>query len=393
MTPPHRAEPAIQQGLPAWIPLCGPEPLLGPGPRRAREAGAGIARPRVRALPDDRLAAALRDHAAAAGVRHREAVFAFDLDRLPGDRHYAGVRFEVRLTGDAVALRLGAGAAPCGTAPGEVTHGRYHRAAHRLRDAVAAPRVFGVLRPAFGFTLGAEPSRPLPRRSYRMRVLLELPPGATDVAGALTVAAAVGHPGGLLEAAPATAEAFRVPVDPGSPEAPEPVVRLCVAAGLDPPGETSRAVELLTAACRVTGLRPSAVEVRERADGWFAVLPPTCGDVRAVHGLVAALHGELSRLDPGPRLRLAVCRAVPHPADTRATAAALHRTLDSPSVRSALADEPRASLALALSASLYTDLATTASGDLPPASFRPTTATLPEKGFAETAWLLLAHEA
>ncbi|MEO3808203.1 hypothetical protein ABGB17_04305 [Sphaerisporangium sp. B11E5] len=343
----------------------------------------GIAPPCAGAVPAGRLTPGLRDRAATAGVRHREVVFEFHLDRLPPDRHYARVRFEVRLAGGVIALRLGA--APVACLPlAETPRGRYHRAASRIRGTGPAPRVFGVLRPAFGFTVGEDTDRPLPGRSYRLRALLELPPGVPDVVGAMTVGAAVARGGALLGVAPATAEPFRAG---DSAPAGDPPVRLCVAACADPYGNDHRAVELLTAACGDTGLRPSAVEVRDGGGGWFAVLPAGTAEAPAGHGLVGALLRELRRRNtagPALRLRLAVCRGVVPQCDVSAAAAALHRELDSPPVRSALADEPDACLAVALSASLYAGLAPYAT------TFRPTAATLPEKGFEETAWLMLA---
>ena len=69
-----------------------------------------VARPYVYLVPDEMLSPALRSRAATMGVRHYEALFAFDLDELLADRHYTGLRFEVRLADeDAVALRLGVG--------------------------------------------------------------------------------------------------------------------------------------------------------------------------------------------------------------------------------------------------------------------------------------------
>ncbi|WP_169808642.1 hypothetical protein, partial [Microtetraspora niveoalba] len=180
--------------------LYGAEQLLGPGARRPRESGVTVARPYACPVPEELLSPMVRARARAANVRHYEVLFAFDLEEPPPGRYYSEVGFEVRLADDdAVALRVSAddGAIEeiIGVVPDAAAHdgaratGRRARLLGRLRAAPGAPvpRVFGTRRGGFGFTVASDGDRPLPRLSYGLRVLLELPANIPDLAGSLTV--------------------------------------------------------------------------------------------------------------------------------------------------------------------------------------------------------------
>ncbi|WP_182875445.1 hypothetical protein [Microbispora sp. H10670] len=437
--------------------LYGAEHLLGHGTQRPRESGVDIARPFVYPVPDETLSPVLRGRAATTGVRHYEALFAFDLEELPSDRHYTGVRFEVRLADDdAVALRLGMsetvlddvvgpwpGSAPStGSSTGSSTgpssrlsswpesgapaappgtEGRYRRLVNRLRNVPGdpEPRVFGARRPSFGFILSAEPGRPLARRSYGLRVLLELPGDVPDLAGSLVVGTTISRVrrtrSDLLEAALATAETFGEPLP--TPERPQAearqktggaVVRLCVATDIEKYSRFTddeaalraqeRLVTVLAAARRRAGIDESGVDLQEQGDGQFAVLPPDIEERRVIPDLVRALrlelhdvNAELNR-DAMLRLRVAICRgSVRRGANgyVGRTVIAVHRVLDAPSVRAALANEEAAMMVIAVSDSVFMEVVAQGSGDLDPADFQQVSAKLPEKGFEETAWILV----
>ncbi|MEU8193834.1 hypothetical protein AB0C10_08635 [Microbispora amethystogenes] len=439
--------------------LYGAEHLLGHGTQRPRESGVDIARPFVYRVPDEWLSPVLRDRAQTMGVRHYEALFAFDLEELPPDRHYTGVRFEVRLVDDdAVALRLdvsetlmddvvgpwpGTGApavstaAPPGASTGASTsgEGRYRRLLNRLRDVPGdpAPRVFGERRPSFGFTLSAEPGRPLTRRSYGLRVLLELPGDVPDLAGSLVVGTTISRVrrtrSDLLDAALATAETFGEPLP--APERPQAganegarqrtggaatsvaatsvaAVRLCVATDIEKYSRFTddeaalraqeRLVTVLAAARRRAGIDESRVDLQEQGDGQFAVLPPDIEERRVIPDLVRALrlelhdvNAELNR-DAMLRLRVAMCRGTVRRGANGyvgRTVIAVHRVLDAPSVRAALANEETATMVVAVSDSVFMEVVAQGSGDLDPDDFQQVSAKLPEKGFEETAWILV----
>ncbi|GAA1285385.1 hypothetical protein Psi02_32100 [Planotetraspora silvatica] len=435
--------------------LYGAEQLLGPGTQRPRETGVDVARPYVYLVPGEMLSPALRSRAATSGVRHYEALFAFDLDELPPDRHYTGLRFEVRLTDDdALALRLGAGegaledivgpwpgstpattpatttpgTAPAttpGTTPGTAgnglestpAEGRFRRLVNRLRNVPGdpEPRVFGAQRPAFGFTLTADPGRPLARRSYGLRVLLELPGDVPDLAGSLFVSTTISRVrrtwSDVFDAALATAETFSEVLPEVTGPASRPVagaaVRLCVATDIEKYSRFTdvaalraqeRLVAVLTAARRRAGIDETSVDLQEQGDGQFAVLPPGIEEAKVIPDLVRALRMELHDVnadlnaDAVLRLRVAMCRGnIRRGANgyVGTTAIAVHRMLDAPTVRAALQDEKAAMLVLAVSDSVFMDVIAQGSGDLDPADFQPVTAKLPEKGFEETAWILV----
>ena len=414
--------------------LYGAEQLLGQGTQRPREAGVDIARPYVYLVPDEMLSPALRSRAATAGVRHYEVLFAFDLEELPPDRHYTGVRFEVRLVDDdAVALRIGASDAVMGEVvgpwPGEQpasgvriappsAEGRYRRLANRLRNAPGdpEPRVFGIQRPEFGFSLSAEPGRPLARLSYGLRVLLELPDDVPDLAGSLVVGTTISRVrrtrSDVFEAALASAETFFEPLPAEARTRARRVsgaaVRLCVATDIEKYSRFTdaaalraqeRLVAVLEAARRRAGIDESRVDLQEQGDGQFAVLPPDIEEQRVIPDLVRALRLELHdvnaelNVEAMLRLRIAMCRgAIRRGANgyVGSTAIAVHRMLDAPSVRAALAEEEAAMMVVAISDSVYMEVVAQGNSDLNPADFRQVSAKLPEKGFEETAWILLA---
>ncbi|GAA4587608.1 hypothetical protein GCM10023194_37070 [Planotetraspora phitsanulokensis] len=453
----HTAEPPLPDGeLLTRSDLYGAEQLLGPGAtQRPRESGVDVARPYVYPVPDEMLPPALRSRAAGSGVRHYEALFAFDLDELPPDRHYTGVKFEVRLADDdALALRLGAGAdaledvvgpwpgtTPAttpgtvsvtmpGTTPGSTANssasgegapveGRVRRLVNRLRNVPGdpEPRVFGAQRPAFGFTLKADPGRPLARRSYGLRVLLELPGDIPDLAGSLFVSTTISRVrrtwSDVFDAALATAQTFSeaLPAAGGPVVRPTTataaVVRLCVATDIEKYSRFTdlaalraqeRLVAVLTAARRRAGIDEAGVDLQEQGDGQFAVLPPGIEEAKVIPDLVRALRMELHDVnadlndDAVLRLRVAMCRGnIRRGANgyVGATAVTVHRMLDAPTVRAALRDETTAVLVLAVSDSVYMDVIAQGNGDLDPADFRRVTAKLPEKGFEEIAWILV----
>jgi hypothetical protein len=436
------AEPPLPDGeILARSDLYGAEQLLGPGTQRPRETGVDVARPYVYLVPDEMLSPALRSRSATSGVRHYEVLFAFDLDELPPDRHYTGLRFEVRLTDDdALALRLGAGegaledivgpwpaTTPATTAstPGTAgkgaestpAEGRFRRLVNRLRNVPGdpEPRVFGAQRPAFGFTLTADPGRPLARRSYGLRVLLELPGDVPDLAGSLFVGTTISRVrrtwSDVFDATLATAEPFSEVLPGVTGSASRPVagaaVRLCVATDIEKYSRFTdlaalhaqeRLVAVLTAARRRAGIDETSVDLQEQGDGQFAVLPPGIEEAKVIPDLVRALRMELHDVnadlnaDAVLRLRVAMCRGnIRRGANgyVGATAIAVHRMLDAPTVRAALQDETAAMLVFAVSDSVFMDVIAPGSGDLDPADFQPVTAKLLEKGFEEKAWILV----
>ena len=301
--------------------------------------------------------------------------------------------------------------------PPGIGEGRLRRLVNRLRNVPGEPepRVFGAQRADFGFTLTAEPGRPLGRRSYGLRALLELPEGAPDLAGSLLVSTTINRVrrtwSDVSDAAMATAVTFGEPlpgpVRPGVRPISGAAVRLCVATDIEKYSRFTdlaasraqeRLVTVLKAARRRAGIDEAGVDLQEQGDGQFVILPPGIAEDQVIPDLVRALRMELHEVnadlnaDAVLRLRVAICRGNVRRAANGyvgRTAIAVHRLLDAPPVRAALADEAAATMVLAVSDSVFVDVIAQGHGDLDPAEFRPVTATLPEKGFEETAWILV----
>lgn len=411
--------------------LYAAEHLLGSGIQRTRESGVRVARPYVYPVPAEQLTPALLRRAETAGVRHYEALFAFDLDEPQPGRHYTQVRLEVRLADDdARALRVEAGQSVltdlAGPRPGDgaappvpkAAEGRYRRLVNRLRNVPGAPdpQPFGVPYPAFGFSVEAATGRPLVRRGYAMRVLLELPDDIPDLAGSLLIRSTISRirrtRADVFEASMSTAETFGEPL-PGLPMAPPrpfagpAAVRLCVATDIEKYSRFTdeaalraqeRLVQLLEAARRRAGVDENRVDKQEQGDGQFAVLPPDIDMERVVPDLMRALRLELHRVnadlnaDATLRLRVAMCRGTIRRGANGyvgGPAVAVHRILDSPPVRTALSEEEKAMLVIALSEAVYVEVIARGGSEFDPADFQRVTAKLPEKGFEQNAYLFV----
>ncbi|GAA4200080.1 hypothetical protein [Microbispora amethystogenes] len=159
-----------------------------------------------------------------------------------------------------------------------------------------------------------------------------------------------------------------------------------------------RLVDLLAAARRRAGIDESRVELQEQGDGQFAVLPPAIDEVQVVPNLIRALRQELRQLNAGLsarerlRLRVAIGRGSVRRGRsgyTGSSVLAAYRMLNVPSVRAALSAEDVAMLGITLSQSVYEAVVAEGGTQLDPADFRQVTIGFPEKGFEETAWMLV----
>ncbi|SEF36501.1 hypothetical protein SAMN05421837_110256 [Amycolatopsis pretoriensis] len=202
--------------------------------------------------------------------------------------------------------------------------------------------------------------------------------------------------GWALDARPAPAEPVRTR---------SPAVRLCVAVDTESysrfsTGEAARSqqrlVDVLARARRHAGLREADVDLQQSGDGQFAILPAGVDESAVIPRLVSAIRTELAAtnadLNAHARLRLRVALHRGHVAAgvngwVGSATIAVHRLLDSAPVRAALAREHDADFALIVSDVLYTDIITDGYGSLDPADFAPAEVRLPEKNFAESAWV------
>jgi hypothetical protein len=184
----------------------------------------------------------------------------------------------------------------------------------------------------------------------------------------------------------------------------KPAVRLCMAADTESYGRFTtseaartqeRLVEVLARARRNAGIPEPDVDLQPSGDGQFAILPTGLDETvvipRLVEGVRAALATVNADLSDRARLRLRVALHRGHVAPSvngwvGAATVAVHRLLDCPPLRHRLDRDRTADFALIVSDVLFSDVIVTG-GDLDPAGFEPVDAVLPDKHFAERAWV------
>ncbi|ONI91275.1 hypothetical protein ALI22I_09400 [Saccharothrix sp. ALI-22-I] len=206
-----------------------------------------------------------------------------------------------------------------------------------------------------------------------------------------------------------------LPADDTAPDLPPPRpapmvraglgVRLCLAVDIEGYSrfrnpEAARAQErlldVLKSARRYAGIDERAVVFEGAGDSQFAILPAALDEVvtlpRLVRGIGIAL-ADLNRcLDSGSRLRLRVAldRGVVQRGSNGwvgDVVVGVHRILDSPPLRSALAADRDPDFVLAVSDTVFQDVVRHGYGGLSPAEFTPVTIDLPAKRFHSQAWL------
>jgi hypothetical protein len=153
-------------------------------------------------------------------------------------------------------------------------------------------------------------------------------------------------------------------------------------------------VRILADGRAAAGIGAADVAPQPQGDGQFTVLPVGLDEAAAIPRLLRGIATALAARNaagPGDRMRLRVAlhRGLVKEADNGwvgRAAIAVHRILDSPPLRAALAENPGADYVLGVPDMLFADVLSTAD-DPPPAGFRPITVDLPHKGFLEQAWL------
>ena len=404
---------------------CELEPLGGrgaPGPADQHLSRVRCGRPLVYPVPVADLPPLLRRRAEAADHRYAGVLFSFDLDVLPPGQRYTGARLDVTLADPAArAVVLAADGDELGLVqePGSVEPA----SAVALRTVAAARTRPGLLRRlgrragtarawatgdrsgTFGGVHDDPRGTHLLPRTYGMHALVEVPPGATEIAGELTVQVEVTGRGG----ATAGPVAFREPLA-GDRAPAAAAVRLCLAADVvaysgRPNAATEELqrdlVEVLGRARRAAGIEDSAVRPQPQGDGQFTVLPVGIDESVVIPRIVAALRSGLLARDAGRaaedrmRLRVALHRGLVKEAANGwvgSAAIAVHRILDSPPLREAIKDNPEAPYVLGLPDVLYRDVIVHAVEPPRPADFRAMTVELPAKDFVEHGWLTVGAD-
>jgi len=194
-------------------------------------------------------------------------------------------------------------------------------------------------------------------------------------------------------------------VSPVLPTPPNAEVRLCVAADIEGYGRflnpealraQERFVEMMRMAREHARVDESEVLTESAGDSQYAVLPNGIDETavvpRLVEGLVLAARAINRDLSDHARLRVrvAIDRGLVTPSVNgwvgRSTIA-VHRLLDSPPLRAALAAERHHDHALIVSDTVYQDVVRHGYGGIDSDEFVETVVELPHKNFTERAWL------
>jgi hypothetical protein len=372
-------------------------------------------------ITEAELPARHRRRADSSGARYVGALFAFDLDQPPPGRHYSGARFIVTLSGtgrravllseDADALGLvdtgdavepaspiaARTVAAAGSRPGRL---------RRLFGRRDAPRAWtsGLQSPSFSWAY-EEPGA----RTYAVHAVLEIPAGATEVAGTLSAQVETAGAGGRRTAVLSEAVPFSESLTPADVPA-GAAVRLCVAADVvgysrRPNAETEilqrDLVEVLGRARRAAGITDRLVRPQPQGDGQFTVLPVGIDESAVIPEMLHELGSRLAERDTGMpagermRLRVALHRGLVkegHNGWVGSAAIAVHRLLDSSPLRAAVKENPGASYVLGLPDVLYKDVIEHAFEPPRAGDFHEMLVDLPEKNFTERGWIYVGPD-
>lgn len=152
---------------------------------------------------------------------------------------------------------------------------------------------------------------------------------------------------------------------------------------------------VMTQARDRAGIDPASVAMQRSGDGQATVFPPTIDESRVIPLLVAGLTEALQRVNatrPADKIRIRVALDRGHTAWAANgwvgnSIIAVHRLLDSPAARQALADHPDADLVLVVSDVVYRDVIAHGYGGLPARAFHAVWVDIPAKAFKEHAWI------
>jgi hypothetical protein len=260
----------------------------------------------------------------------------------------------------------------------------------------------------FGDLSGRPGPRPAPagRGSWRIVVtaVIKVPDDLPSITGTVRVHASTVR--GLLRPRLEHAMAREpLAIELAPPRGPaQASVRLCLAADIERfsrfPGPQATLVQqqfdqVMAQARDRAGAGVSEAELQRSGDGQAAALPAGIDESTAIPLLVTGLVTALAQVNSGreaDRIRIRVALDRGHLSRAANgwvgnSIITVHRLLDSPAARQALADRPQADLVLIVSDVLYRDVIAHGYGDLPAQDFRPVLADLPAKGFQERAWV------
>jgi hypothetical protein len=431
------AEPLTPEEILAHVDLKDEGTQRGNGPVRGSglPLGGGIlAWPKLYSLEPDELTALLLRRTRDGHVRYVGMFLTAVLDPLPRGHRYRAASLTVELDGTASAFSLRADQegiefvdlsgevdpmpAPSGLRalttrwPGRTRLlGRPRTIQESKPEIPADPadlRTSGIFSDRFSWTFDTTGRGVLAEGQLAMHAVVEIPADAQTVSGWLTVQASVQRSFGAysprLPAATRERTSFTQPAPGyGRSSGGMQSVRLFITADVEkystndlPRGTRAqeRLAEVMERARMATGM---AIEDRQDAGDSIAyVFPPGLDEAELIQRFYAAFRTALSEinseLQPERRLRLRVGmdRGVARRAAAGWSGQAVieaHRIRDCIQTREMLTQSPAADFVLAVSQSVYRDVATDSDGPLSTRSFVSLSADAPEKNFTGLAWI------
>ena len=400
----------------AEVDLVSPDEMLGS--RRGlviRDSGVRCGKPVVYPVGPDDLPSTLKRRAKTSASRYYGLLLAFDLLSLPDDYQYTRVTFSVLLTDERIiALELEHDPALSAAPVLKVSPVRTSWLDWLRRTTTLQAAVSGVLGPHFAWTYSDSDGEALRPRSYVMHAWLEVPDDATQLDGALSIEADIsrtlfGYTAGHA-AQTRKALSFTEPLAGQGEQEEEWTVRLCLAVDVEKYSRhlaegaertQERLVTALERALDFAQVNESQILVQDQGDGRFMIFPASVDEAKVIPALVTGLRAALAEvnqdLSQAARMRLRVALDRGQIKRGRSgfvgnVAIAVHRLVDSPQTKQALASHPRSDFVLAISDYLYQDVASHEYTDLDPNLFRRTEVEIPGKNFSGIAWLYVQTE-
>ncbi|MGA5446162.1 hypothetical protein ACPCVO_05840 [Streptomyces umbrinus] len=420
---------------PDLVALDGVVPKGGGQPVHDRIGGVSLGRPLVYALQDP-----ARWRATADAERDFLVCFPFDLEELPGGRHYEQVTLTVNLADGMHALSLDP--APGTVAADGTEISVFGLGRQRLRWTFRAPGRGGALRPDGRWA----------------QAVVRMPASSTDVSGRVSLSTTTVQPmlGGALRRRAAETPydtPFRIRAvevwsavtplthqgafpgawalavyedempesdgwEPDDERLPPGLRRLCLAVDIEKYSARDNAdmvrlqrvlLRTLRAACERVGVAWERCGRQAQGDGYLLVLEPDVDETRVVPGLLVGLMAGLAAANEravevnsaagkessggdlnSVRMRASLHQGIVHEADSGyagSAVVALFRVLDSDPVRRVLAESSDTDLVAAFSDTLYQDLVDTGYEGLSAVGFEKVEIEIAAKNFTGVAWV------
>jgi hypothetical protein len=273
----------------------------------------------------------------------------------------------------------------------------------------ALSAVAGIGESTFGWTLGRFDGPALPTEAVALQAFLPMEASPRELDLTVRVDMSFARRGLRRRIDHRRAPApwrFRVVVPSRrSAGADKPRVRLCLAADIERYSRfgnpeamlaQERLLIVMRRAREHAGVDEAAVLTEGGGDSQFAILPEGLDETRVVPLLIEGLARALREVNRGLddhhrlRIRMAMDRGLLMPSVNGwvgSSTIAVHRLLDSPELRTALAADRNADHVVMVSRTLFHDVIRHGYHGLAPDAFTEMDVNIPGKGFSERAWL------